>query len=133
MLLVPQTAAVASNVILLCFGLFFLSCFLFLRKQSCLFYSAVDGEPVLGGALFFFLFLFLCFVLLSVATQGGHESDTTVPSLSTKHERGGIPSPPFVWDFLSRRFRFSPAASFPFRMVPATFRSRFRTMLSLWG
>ena len=67
----------------------------------------MDGEPVLGGALFFFLFLFLCFVPLSVASpQGGHESDTTVSPLWTKRERGGIPSSLFVWDFLSRHFVF---------------------------
>ena len=79
----------------------------------------MDGEPVLGGALCFFLFLFLCFVLLSVASrQGGHDSDTTVPPLSSKHERGGIPSPPFVWDFLSRRFCFLLQRLFRFVWFP---------------
>ena len=79
----------------------------------------MGGEPVLGGALFFFLFLFLCFALLSVASpQGVHDSDTTVPPLSTKHESGGVPSHLFVWDFLSRHFVSLVQRLFRFVCIP---------------
>ena len=108
MLLVPQTAAVASNVILLCFGLFFLSCFLFLRKQSCLFYSAVGGEPVLGGALFFFFFFFfVLYFCLSHLLRGGMKAIPLYHRCRQSTKAVAFPPPPSSGTFSRDVFVFS--------------------------
>ena len=92
MLLVPQTAAAASNVILLCYSFLFFAFSLTLVKE--VFPVLVVGERVLGGAVFFFYFSFClccnCFVFLYCLPQlprGG--TAAILAPLSAKYERRG--------------------------------------------
>ena len=81
MLLVPQTAAAASYV----FWFYFLSqCLIVLKHLSCV---LLGGEPDVGCVFGFSLFCFVIFCrwclvlffvfLLSIASPGEHDSDTT--------------------------------------------------------
>ena len=69
MILVPQTAAAASNEIgFVCYYLFFSIC-LFFRRKSCLSWSG--GEPILGGVSCLYCVSYLSTSFASPVISGG--------------------------------------------------------------